>query len=104
LSHCRAVSCASQSVLARGEHLHWREAEFRQQILDWADEPKGASTEQRIPTITVMVYKVDRLTRSLADLAKLVEMGDSADGLVYASNDVLAIMNRARLRVLMLPL
>jgi hypothetical protein len=41
-------------------------------------EPKVASTEQRIPTITLVVYKVDRLTRSLADFAKLVEMGDSA--------------------------
>ena len=77
MSHCRDASCASQSVLGRGEHLHWREAEFRQQILDWADEPKVASTEQRIPTITVVVYKVDRL-RSLVDFAKLVEMGDSA--------------------------
>jgi hypothetical protein len=78
LPHCRAAFCASQSVLGRGEHLHWREAEFRQQILDWADEPKVASTKQRIPTITVVVYKVDRLTRSPADFAKLVEMGDSA--------------------------
>jgi hypothetical protein len=59
--------------------------------------PKVASTEQRIPTITVVVYKVDRLTRSLADFAKL-------DSLVYASNDVLAIMSRARLSVLLLQL
>jgi hypothetical protein len=78
LSHWRAAFCASQSVLGRGEHLHWREAEFREQILDWADEPKVASIEQRVPTITVVVYKVNRLTRSLADFAKLVEMGDSA--------------------------
>jgi hypothetical protein len=46
---------------------------------------------------TVVVYKVDRLARSLADFAKL-------DSLVYASNDVLAIMSRARLRVLLLQL
>jgi broad specificity phosphatase PhoE len=32
-------------------------------------------TEQRIPTITVVVYKADRLSRSLADFAKLVEIG-----------------------------
>jgi len=31
-------------LLVRGEHLHWREAEFREQILDEADEPKVAST------------------------------------------------------------
>jgi prophage regulatory protein len=68
------IAASRNLLLGRGEHLHWRDAEFRQQILDWADEPKDASTEQGIPTITVVVHKVDRLTRSL-------------DGLVYTSNE-----------------
>ena len=37
---------------------------------------------------TVVVYKVDRLTRSLADFAKLVELFDAEGGLVCLSASV----------------
>jgi site-specific DNA recombinase len=39
--------------------------------------PKKSGPDQRVPVITRVVYKVDRLTRSLADFARMVELFDA---------------------------
>ena len=90
----KAGDCAESFIPWR--LLRWQHGTAR------APEAAGDVAEHRIDII--VVYKVDRLTRSLADFAKLVELFDSKGVLfvsVTQSFNTTSSMGRLTLNVLL---